>query len=62
MAKLEANWESLAKSMREVAYQRRACLMQIWDVCNSNRTPDEIKDIVQMIAKSSGIYIPEEQQ
>ena len=62
MAKLVADWESLAKSYREIAYQRRAVVHQIWDVVNSNRTPEEQIDIVRMIAKSSGIYIQEEQQ
>ena len=62
MAKLVADWESLAKSYREIAYQRRAVVFQIWEVVHSARPPEEQVEIVKMIAKSSGIYIQEEQQ
>ena len=59
MSKLEANWESLAKSYREISYQRRAVLQEIWSILNNAQSPDEKIDMTRSLVKSSGIYIQE---
>lgn len=59
MSKLEANWESLAKSFREIAYQRRAVLQEIWSITQNCETPDQKLDMIKSLTKSSGIYIQE---
>ncbi|MBA7579019.1 hypothetical protein ES708_20885 [subsurface metagenome] len=59
MGKLEANWESLAKSYREISYQRRAVLQEVWSILQNATSPDEKLDTVKSLVKSSGIYIQE---
>lgn len=57
MPKLEANWESLAKASREIAYQRRATLQQIWIITQGAKSPEEKIDDIAMLVKSTGVFL-----
>lgn len=57
VAKLEPNWENLAKASREIAYQRRAALQQIWITLQSAKSPEEKNDDITMLVKSTGVFL-----
>lgn len=53
------SWEQLAKQSREIAYQRRAALQQIYKVTNDNMPEEERIDRIRDIVKLCGVYLDE---
>ena len=56
-----ADWEAIAKMQREIIYQKKGALQEIYAVTQSLEAPELKLDAIEKIARVSGVFIEQTQ-